>query len=70
MRLLLILFSFSLVALLAAAWAIARAVRRHGKPVAAPGGTLNLNRDPAGPAPDSEPEPDLNATRPTDHQLP
>jgi hypothetical protein len=52
MHLLLVFFAVSLFVLLAAAWAIAQAVRRHGKPVAPSPGSLNLDSQPTAQAAD------------------
>lgn len=46
MHLLIIVFLVSLLVLLWAAWAIAQAVRRHGKPAPPPPGALQLNQPP------------------------
>lgn len=54
MLLLTIVFAVSLIALLAAAWAIARAVRRHGKSVPPETSALNLDPPPAATDPPDE----------------
>lgn len=43
MRLLVLVFAVSIVVLLAAAWAVVRAVRRYGKQSAGPSGSLGLS---------------------------